>query len=355
MVRMAVRFELAPLRFVLLCALAPACLGSAGSVGSTTFGTGGPAEGDVGGVSSSTGAATGEADERTSSTRGTSSTSTGAADPLPGGETFDTPEIPDIPIPTSGCTKVDFLFVVDNSGTMGAYQNRLTEALPAFMDAIVNDLELDDFHVIAVDTDPAPVDCLENCDDGWKQCNGATCPALQAQMGCEIELGGGRTIDIEGQPCPIDGPQRFLTEDQTDLPQTFTCIATQGGGNGLERQMQAMVAAVSPSMVEPGGCNDGFLRPDAILVIVVVSDEADATDETPEQWREAIVEAKNGDEEAVVALGVFKDDDSEKMKEFVSSFEYGTNISIDLEDYNEPFITASAAVIEACDDFVPPG
>jgi len=35
-----------------------------------------------------------------------------------------------------GCEKVDFLFVIDNSGSMCSHQSNLAQALPDFADAI---------------------------------------------------------------------------------------------------------------------------------------------------------------------------------------------------------------------------
>jgi hypothetical protein len=58
----------------------------------------------------------------------------------------------------------------------------------------------------------------------------------------------------------------------------------------------------------PGGCNEGFLRPDAILVVTLISDEDDMYSEgDPDTWKQALLTAKADDEEAIVMLGLLGD------------------------------------------------
>ena len=47
------------------------------------------------------------------------------------------------------------------------------------------------------------------------------------------------------------------------------------GGDGYERPMNAMEAAVRGDHAGPGQCNEGFLREDALLVLVIITDEWD--------------------------------------------------------------------------------
>ena len=66
----------------------------------------------------------------------------------------------------SGCDKVDFLFVIDNSGSMGEFQDNLVANFPGFIETIQNELdEAQDYHIMVVDTDPAPpVNCPVLCE-----------------------------------------------------------------------------------------------------------------------------------------------------------------------------------------------
>jgi hypothetical protein len=61
------------------------------------------------------------------------------------------------------------------------------------------------------------------------------------------------------------------------LAQDFRCIATLGtNGCGFEQQLEAARRALVDNE-SPGHCNDGFLRPDSILVVLWVSDEDDCS------------------------------------------------------------------------------
>jgi hypothetical protein len=73
-----------------------------------------------------------------------------------------------------------------------------------------------------------------------------------------------------------------------DTAHDFSCIAKLGkNGCGLEQQLEAMYKALAPASERfsrssggqgsAGGTNAGFLREDAILVVVVISDEDDCS------------------------------------------------------------------------------
>ena len=66
----------------------------------------------------------------------------GAAESTGGGE------------PVEGCRKVDFLFVIDNSGSMSDEQQHLINSFPTFISTIQAELkEAQDYHIMVVDTD----------------------------------------------------------------------------------------------------------------------------------------------------------------------------------------------------------
>jgi hypothetical protein len=63
-----------------------------------------------------------------------------------------------------------------------------------------------------------------------------------------------------------------------------------------------MMDALEPDMLD-GGCNDGFLRDDALLAVIELTGTGDnLTPGTPQSWYDALVAAKHGNEEAVVIL-----------------------------------------------------
>jgi len=134
--------------------------------------------------------------------------------------------------------------------------------------------------------------------------------------------------------------------------------------------MEAMVAAVSGAGAA-GTCNEGFLRDDAILVVTFVTDEddnaGDGSTGTVETWRQALIDAKNGDDQAIVALGLFGDDDlpnpicngnaetSARLRAFLDSWgDKGFFGSICAPDYDEFFQSAVDIIDTTCDEFEPP-
>jgi hypothetical protein len=118
-------------------------------------------------------------------------------------------------------------------------------------------------------------------------------------------------------PCEL-GEHRYITKDTPDIAGAFECIA-RVGAVGPNRMGDALVAAISPKLnaFDPvPGCNAGFLRDDALLVLTMIGPE-DApfgwnSKAGPWQdWRQAVVDAKHGNLDAIVALGIVSGEDCE--------------------------------------------
>ena len=86
----------------------------------------------------------------------------------------------------------------------------------------------------------------------------------------------------------------------------------------------------------------------------------------PADWRQALVDVKNQNEEAVVVLGLLNDSDQNgtcdkgdsgapRLREFAESFEFGQWGSVCEEDYAPFFLEAVSEVVTACNDFDPAG
>ena len=293
-----------------------------------------------------------------------------------------------------GCEKVDFLFVIDNSGSMTEEQMALVTSFPGFISTISNTLMAQDYHLMVTDTDaasvgassvsisngqimcePHPACCQGACNGVGgiviqpppMQCNGEPCANFPLPSGCDAEIGAGKNLDQQGESCGIAGDIRYMLDSQPNLEQTFSCAALVGaGGDGLERPMDAMMEAIG-SQSEAGGCNEGFLRDDAVLVVTVISDEDDLDQSAgdPASWKQYLVDAKNGNEEAIVVLGLIADagvngglcseDDAPTLRSFAQSFTHGQIGSVCASDY-APFFEQAISVIDiACDDFEPVG
>src|SRR5690606_31696793 len=87
-----------------------------------------------------------------------------------------------------------------------------------------------------------------------------------------------------------------------NLSDTFACVAQVGTG-GANEVGAALAAAVAPEINAPGGCNDGFLRDDALLMVTMVTPSYDDSfTGSVEEWYQAVVAAKHGDPGAIVML-----------------------------------------------------
>ena len=150
-------------------------------------------------------------------------------------------------------------------------------------------------------------------------------------------------------------------------------------GSGDERPMLAATSALSPEQNGPGGCDEGFLRDDAILVLTIITDEEDdgnGSPGAPADWYNAVVAAKNGDEKAVVVLGLVGDSNlpnatcapggdpngdgqgaepAPRLQSFVQMFSNGVVGSVCAPDYTPFFLEAVSVIDLACDEFEPPG
>ena len=195
-------------------------------------------------------------------------------------------------------------------------------------------LEASFFHIMAISTDngegagmntscingacdcvPAPLCCENACASGGSTCNGFDCSDLPITE-CDREWGAGQIYSADGQSCAIDDDRRFMLHTQTELTATFGCAANVGVyGAGAEKPMLAMGHALSDELNGAGGCNQGFLRDDAILVVTVITaEEDDNTDPNlpgspgdPPDWIDALVQAKGGNPDAVVFLALVGD------------------------------------------------
>jgi hypothetical protein len=375
----------------LLIAVAVAC-GGGGSDGDIFGGSGSATDTAASGASTgtNTGAGTGNS---ASGTGGTGTASSGSASgggikyDVGGGGTATTTGDG-----MMGCDKVDFLFVLDNSVSMGDEQQNLATSFPSFIQTIQADV-VGDWHVMVVDTDPEDkwdeelAECPAKCQGEpptdpcgvippqtmWQ------CGALPTPDVCDAQVGAG--VDHDGtdarMSCGLAGGRRWFDQAQTDPAGTFDCVANLYAGNSPELTMGAMLASVGPTMVGVGGCNEGFLRDDAVLVVTFITDEEDNGDSAgdPTSWHDDLLALKGGNQTGIVVLGLLGDTSlpnavcppdsmpgstggeySPRLIQFVES--WGTRGlwgSVCAPDYSAFFEQAVALVHTACDDFVPPG
>jgi hypothetical protein len=174
-------------------------------------------------------------------------------------------------------TKVDVLFVIDNTASMSEEHPRLAAAIPSFVNAALQ--KQVNLHVAVTTTGVQPVS--------------NACP------------GGGMGGEA-GRFFPPDGSSlRILTDQTPDLAaklqqnvEVGTCASVE---QGLEVARRALSAPLVDSVDDPRtplahDGNLGFLRREAGLAIVFVSDEDDHSPETVDAYLKALQSVKGGNQ-----------------------------------------------------------
>jgi hypothetical protein len=163
---------------------------------------------------------------------------------------------------------VDIVFLIDDSSSMDLAQDDLLEAFPAFMTRLQDPPGLPNLHVAVVSQDMGAGDgSITTCDShGGK--NGifqytprGNCVATNLQAGATF------ISDVAG------------TRNYTgDIGNVFSCIAALGNsGCGFEHQFAALLRALGADGKAVPPENEGFLRPDAYLAIIMLTNEDDCS------------------------------------------------------------------------------
>jgi hypothetical protein len=244
----------------------------------------------------------------------------------------------------TGVDKVDLLFVIDNSGSMSEEQVKLSQQLPKLVrvlatgdrDGVPNADGQPDFtpvkslHLGVVSSDlgvngqtevrscgdqsfkpsEQDTDAPENFYNKPRGDEGKLLHSPEvAVAGVNIQVNREPVRAIQPVPsCAGVNVNRFLEfeRDKSDVDQVahqFGCIAELGvNGCGYEQQLESMWRALAPSTNAsfsgmstgqggPSGYNKGFLRDDAVLVVILVSDEEDCS--SPDASRDVLYRASD--------------------------------------------------------------
>jgi hypothetical protein len=192
--------------------------------------------------------------------------------------------------------QLDLLFVIDDSGSMREEQAALVREMPRLIGVLTSgDLDDDgvqdfpavsDLHIGVVSTNIGI-----GGENSVQWCQGAGADGMLRSTPLPSSVG-----------CAASYP-RFLsydasTVDPAQAATDFACIATLGiEGCGFEQQLEATLKAITPSTSDrrflatpytlpatvghADGYNAGFLRPDSLLAIVLVTDEEDCSAREP--------------------------------------------------------------------------
>ena len=280
-----------------------------------------------------------------------------------------------------GCQgKIDFLFVMSRSNLLDDVQEQLVASLPLFIDTIAAKFADFDYHIMVVDGSetwgskvcnaacPDLLTCMRGdpcCPVAYPKdapcCPAAEYPCDQVDLvtECDNTIGAGLIFPAgtlaSNKLCKIESGKRYITKGQSNLSETFSCIA-RAGVSGGELVAEALVHAVGPELNAPGGCNDGFLRDDALLMVTMLTSGSDNNSPgTPKEWYEAVVAAKGGDPKAIVMLLLANPlcPDFDEPCKMAEMFPYWHVVDGDAEDYGPGFDTATDLVEAACEELIP--
>jgi hypothetical protein len=145
--------------------------------------------------------------------------------------------------------KVDIIMMVDNSSSMDTYQNRLADQVPGMVNSL-NALGMD-YHLVVVTTD--------------------------------MRTGGNGGMFV--------GNPKVLSRDTANLNTVLTSRIRQGnGGSDLERGLQSIQSVLTQGYLEGEGA--GFLRADALLAVIALSNEDDYSSGTVDSYRQLFDQVK---------------------------------------------------------------
>lgn len=318
-----------------------------------------------------------------SSSTGPADNSTGSSDSSSTGTQLDVGADTDFGTgQPAGCKgKVDLLFLISRTGNMKYAQTQLLASFPGFMQTIEERLEGFDVQIMVANPDgewpgfaceTSPNGCLKhwpNCsddDENWI-CN----KSVDEYLPCDSKLGAGITFNAgpgaTNKRCELFGGNRYIVSDEPNPDGMFECIAMVGTGGGLPATGDALIAAVS---TEPTGCNAGFLRDDALLVVSIIDNTADEQS-LSSAWTQydKVIEAKNEDPNAVVMLAItafppkegeppppdclVDDFDGNLWVSLLEMFPYHLRGNACADSYALFFDDAVSMIDKACASFVP--
>ena len=234
-------------------------------------------------------------------------------------------------------SKVDFLFLVDDSRSMAHHQTELSSNIKLFTAELAKAQNVD-YHVGVVTTSMDDLDPSSQCDRAGRYGGGRAC-------------GDGRLVRYKTNVPYIDKN----TPNGLAILEENLLVGVDGSGE--EHTFDPIWAALSPPMENT--VNQGFLRPDETLTIVIVTDSEDQsrTMRSPRQLHDFLVALKGGRADKILAYGALVPsnvrtpncprDDARytpvKIEEFIKSFN-GTEFNICDVDYGSKLANIAAEV-----------
>ena len=203
-----------------------------------------------------------------------------------------------IRVPVTNVDKVDLLFMIDNSGSMEEEQDSLRRKIPRLVTTLASGITSDgrmfpavnDLRVGIVSSDMGAGGNINSCAGPFLGDDGVLNRAAGGVAGC---------VDIGAGAPPFLG-FRDGSGDAASFGAQVACIANLGTqGCGFEQQLDPVLKSVTPAggtfadgspvLFHDGtrghgdGANEGFLRDDSLLAIIMLTDEDDCSAVEPEE------------------------------------------------------------------------
>jgi hypothetical protein len=184
-------------------------------------------------------------------------------------------------IPVVAERDIDILFLIDDSDSMGEEQQSLTENFPRFiekLEAIQGGLP--NVHIGIISSNVGAHPNIPSCrpadsDEGRLQFAFVNTDDPQCTDG-SLSLDGKFIRDVVVNEETGERERNY----QGDLSGVFSCMAKLGvGGCGFEGQLESIKQALDKNPE-----NEGFLRPNAFLAIIIITDEDDCSAKGPEMF-----------------------------------------------------------------------
>lgn len=182
-------------------------------------------------------------------------------------------------LPVVAATKLDVLFVVDNSNSMSEEQRGVALEMTDFVASLrVAGGVAQDIRVGVITTSVYQHQIVGGVDTTYR-CNPPASSFYCTQSG-KLQPVPDQLPD--GGVIPGTGSERLLDSADPQFVPKFQRLVQQGiSGSGQETPFEALRLAVSPPLTDTpvaNGGNGGFLRDGARLLIVVLSDEDDCSE-----------------------------------------------------------------------------
>ncbi len=178
--------------------------------------------------------------------------------------------------------KVDLLFLIDDSSSTETKQRNIICNFPKLVDTLERiPGGLPDLHVGVVSSSMgsgafALTGCGDNKDGAFQ--------AAPRPVQIDCSLYGGTSLDTTGCTGPTGkGYIDYRSSSDNNvagqpLATAFSCVAALGSkGCGFEQSLQAVARSLERSKDPMDAVNGGFVRDDALLVVVVLTDEDDCS------------------------------------------------------------------------------